>query len=94
MGGVHGKPLTGRGVQRRFRDGPGPGRGDTEFRSINGAGNGRKMEKMAKIREIPEKSHNPNPTEIILFEATGHFKKIKTFAKMHQKYQMEFLNVF
>ena len=27
--GVHGKPSTERGAQRRFRGGPGPGRGDT-----------------------------------------------------------------
>ena len=27
--GVHGKPSMGRGAQRRFRGGPGPGRGDT-----------------------------------------------------------------
>ena len=56
--GVHGKPSTGRGAQRRFLGVPGPGRGDTEFRSIYGPENGRKMEKMAKIREIPEKSHD------------------------------------
>ena len=63
--GVHGKPSTGRGAQRQFRGGPGPGRGDTEFGSIYGPGNGRKMEKLAKIREILEKSHNPNPREIM-----------------------------
>ena len=38
--GVHGKPSTGRGMQRRFHGGPGPGRGDTEFQSIYGGGNG------------------------------------------------------
>ena len=27
--GVHGKPSTGRGAQRRFRGGPSPGCGDT-----------------------------------------------------------------
>ena len=68
--GVHGKPSTGRCAQRSFRGGPGPGRGDTEFQSIYGSGNGWKMGKMAKTREIPEKSHDPNPAKIILFGAT------------------------
>ena len=58
------------------------------------AGHGRKMEKMAKIREIPEKSHDPNPVEIMLFGATDDLLRIKTWAKMHQNYQMVFLNVF
>ena len=59
--GVHGKPLTGRRAQRRFRGGPGLGRGDTEFQSIYGPGYGWKMEIMAKIRKILEKWHDPNP---------------------------------
>ena len=78
--GVHGKPSKGRGAQRWFRDVPGPGRGDMEFRSINGAGNGRKMGKMAKIREITKNSHNPNPAKIMLFGATNHLLKIDTWA--------------
>ena len=66
--GDHGKSLTGRGAQRQFRGVPGPGRGDTEFQSIYGPEKGRKMEKMAKIREIPEKSHDPNPQELCYLE--------------------------
>ena len=81
---VHGKPSTGRGAQRRFRGGPGPGRADTKFRSIYRPENGWKMEKLAKIREIPEKSHDPNPAEIMLFGATNDLLKIKTLAKIHQ----------
>ena len=88
--GVHGKPSTQRGAQRRFRGVPGPGHGDTEFWSINGPKNGRKMEKMAKTGEIPEKSHDPNPVEILLFGATDDLLKIETSAKMHQNYQMVF----
>ena len=88
--GIHGKPSTGRGVQRQFCGGPGLGRGDTEFQSIYGSGNGRKMEKLATIREIPEKSHDPNSIEIMLLGATDDLLKIKTSAKMHQNYQMIF----
>ena len=46
------------------------------------------MGKMAKIREIPEKSHDPNPAEIMLFGATNNLFKIETSAKMHQNYKM------
>ena len=48
------------------------------------------MEKMAKIRETPEKSHDPNPIENTLFGATDNFLKIETLGKMHQNYQMVF----
>ena len=81
--GVYGKPSTGRGAQCQFPGGPGPGCGDTEFRCINGPENGQKMEKMAKIREIPGKSHDPNPLEIMIFGATDDLLKIETWAKMH-----------
>ena len=81
--GVHGKPSAGRGAQRRFRGVPGPERGDTEFRSIYGPENGWKMGKMPKIREIPGKSHDPNPLEIMIFGATDDLLKIETWAKMH-----------
>jgi CHAD domain-containing protein len=54
-----------------------------EFRSINGAENGRKMGKMAKIREILEKLHDSNATEIMFFGATDSLLKIETLAKMH-----------
>ena len=80
----------GRGAYSRFRGVPGPRRGDTEFQSIYGAENGRKMEKMARIREITEKSHDSNPVEIMLFGATDDLLKIKTSGKMHQNYQMVF----
>ena len=66
--GVHGKRSTGRRAQRRFHGVPGPGRGDTEFQSIYGPENGQKMGKMAKIREIPEKSHDPNPQKLCYLE--------------------------
>ena len=89
--GVDEKPSTGRYAQRRFRGVPGPGRGDTEFRSIYGAENGRKMEKLAKTREILEKSHDPNPAGIMLFGATDDLLKIETLAKMHLNYQIYFL---
>ena len=92
--GVHGKPSTGRGAQRRFCGVPGPGRRDTEFRSIYGAENGQKMGKMAKIREITEKSHDPNPSEMIVFGSTNNLLKIEKWAKMHPNYQMVFLNGF
>ena len=59
--GVYGKPSMGRGAQRRFCGAPGPGRGDVEFQSIYGPGNGQKMENLAKIGEILEKLHDPNP---------------------------------
>ena len=52
------------------------------------------MEKLAKIREIPEKSHDPNPVEIMLLGATDNLLKIKTSGKMHQNYQMVFLKVY
>ena len=48
--GVQGKPSTGRGAQHQFCGAPGPRSGDTEFQSIYGSENGRKIEKMAKIR--------------------------------------------
>ena len=89
--GVHGKPSTGRCAQRRFRGVPGPGRGDTEFQSIYGPGNGLKMEKMAKIRETAEKSHDPNPVETMLFGAIDNLFKIKKLAKMHQSTNFYFL---
>ena len=88
--GVHGKPSTGRGVQRRFRGVPGPGRGDTEFQSIYGPENGRKMAEIAKNRGIPNKSHNPNPERIMLFGAIDDLLKIETSGKMHQNYQIYF----
>ena len=47
-----------------------------------------------QIREIPEKSHDSNPAEIMLFGSVNNLLKIKTSAKMHQNYQMVFLNVF
>ena len=94
MRGVHGKPSTGRGAQRRFRGGPSPVRGDTEFQSIYGAENGRKMEKIPKIREIPEKSHDPNRVEIMLFGATDNLLKIKTLAKIHQSTNFKFFIFF
>ena len=75
--GVHGKPLTSRGAQRRFHGASGPGRGDTGFQSIYGPKNGQKMEKMVKIRKAPEKWHDPNPIEIMLFGATDNLLKIK-----------------
>ena len=92
--GVHGKPSTGRGAQRRFRGVPGPGRGDTEFRSIYGPENDRKMGKMAKIREIPQKSHDPNPAEILSFGATDNLLKTETLAKMHQNHRIYFFFFF
>ena len=46
------------------------------------------MEKMAKIREIPEKSHDPKPAKIMLFGATIHLLKIERSSKMHQNYQI------
>ena len=52
------------------------------------------MEKMAKIREIPEKSQDRNPVEIILFEATVDLLKFETFAKMHQNYANGTLKCF
>ena len=52
------------------------------------------MEKMAKMREIPEKSHDPNPAEIMLFRATHDFLKIETWAKMHQNYPNGTLKCF
>ena len=58
------------------------------------AGHGRKMEKMAKIREIPEKSHDPNPLEIIIFGATDDLLKKETLAKMHQDYHFLFFIFF
>ena len=48
------------------------------------------MEKMARIREITEKSHDPKPAEIMLFGATVDLLKIETWAKMHQNYQTVF----
>ena len=65
----------GRGAQRQFRGVPGPGCWDTEFQSIYGPENGWKMEKLAKNREIPEKSHDSNPEEIMLFGATDDLLK-------------------
>ena len=44
----------------------------------------------AKIREIPEKSHNPNLAEILLFGATDNLLKIETSAKMHQNHEIYF----
>ena len=86
--GVHGKPSTGRCAQRRFPGVPGPARGDTEFQSIYGPENGRKMEKLAKTREILEKSHDPNPVEILSFGATDNLLKIETLAKIHQNHEI------
>ena len=54
--GVHGKPSTGRCAQRRFRGGLGPGRRDTEFRSIYGPENGRKWGKWPKLGKF-RKNH-------------------------------------
>ena len=62
-----------------------------EFQSIYGPENGRKMEKIAKIREIPKKSHDPNLVENMLFGATDKLLKMKTSGKMHQNYQIYFL---
>ena len=71
--GVHRKSSTGRGAQRQIFGAPGPRRGDTEFQSIYGPENGQKMGKMAKIWEISENSHDPNPAEILFFGATNNF---------------------
>ena len=56
-----------------------PGTTTTNFEVFTG----RKMGKMAKIREIPKKSHDPNPAEIMIFGATDDLLKIETWAKMH-----------
>ena len=40
---------------------------------------------------ILEKSHDPNPAEIILLGATDNLLKIETLAKMHQNYHFYFL---
>ena len=42
------------------------------------------MGKIAKIREIPEKSHDANPAEIMLLGATNNLLKIEMLAKMLQ----------
>ena len=78
------------GVQRRFRGIPGPGRRDTEFQSVNGSENGRKMEKLAKIREIPKKSQDPNPARNILFGTTDNFFKIKNGTLVHFGQRFDF----
>ena len=44
------------------------------------------MEKMAKIREIPKKSHDPNPVDTMIFGATIDLLKNKKWAKMHQNH--------
>ena len=46
---------------------------------------------MTKIREIPEKSHDPNPVEIMLLGATNNLLKIEMLAKMHQSTNFYFL---
>jgi hypothetical protein len=53
-----------------------------------------KMGKMAKIREIPEKSHDPNPAEILSFGATDNLLRIETWAKMHQNHEIYFFFFF
>ena len=35
------------------------------------------MEKMAKIGEIPEKSHDSNPAGIMLFQSTDNLLKLE-----------------
>ena len=52
------------------------------------------MEKMAKMGEIPEKSHDPNPAEIMLLGSTDNLLKIETWAKMHQNYKIFFSFLF
>ena len=52
------------------------------------------MRKMAKIRKIPEKSHDPNPAEILSFGATDNMLKIETLAKMHQNHEIYFFFFF
>ena len=80
--GVHGMPSTGRGATPvSWRSGPRARR--YVISKYLWAGYGRKMGKMAKIREIPEKSHDPNPAVIMLLGATDNLLKIKTSAKMH-----------
>ena len=49
---------------------------------------------MAKIREIPKKSHDPNPAEILSFGATDNLLKIETSAKMHQNHEIYFFFFF
>ena len=46
------------------------------------------MGKMAKIREITAKSHDPNPTKILSFGATDDLLKIETSAKIHQNHEI------
>ena len=46
------------------------------------------------IREIPEKSHDPNPAEIMLLGAIDDLLKIKTWAKMHQTMQTVLFTFF
>ena len=89
--GVQREPLAGRGARRQFRGVPGTEHGDTEFQNIYEPGNGREMEKMAKIREILEKSHDFNPAIFLLFGAAVDLFKIETLAKMHYQFFLFFL---
>ena len=94
MRGVHGKPSTGRGVHHWWGGVSNLERGDTVFQSIYGLENGQKIEKMAKIEEIEEKSHDPSPAKIMLFGATNDLLKIKMRAKMHQTMQTVLFTFF